>query len=209
MSATADHLERFLNRLRLLGQGEVDPWLAMPVTDPLTGLPNRKAIVGLAERELRRGSILTLKLRRRSSSLTLLVFDVDHFKKLNERYLLPGGDAVLRQLGSRLAATVLPGEYVGRFGGDRFLVVVAEANAQQAAAVAERLRNAVQEAAFTYKGVPIRITITVGVGVAELGESWAGMTLGCPVEGGVSDALQPLIRCATDDMERAKKVRSG
>ena len=114
MSLTSDHLERFLDHIRKLDYHlnelaltSVDPAmiapflkvpeLTLPITDPLTWLPTRRAIIGLAEREFR----LVLA---NSTPLTLIVFDVDWMKEINNRYMLPGGDAVLRQLCGRASA---------------------------------------------------------------------------------------------------------
>ena len=158
MSLTSDHLERFLDHIRMLDHclnelalTGVDPAmiaaflkvpeLTLPITDPLTGLPNRRAIVGLAEREFR----LMLAC---STPLTLIVFDVDRIKEINQRYMLLGGDAVLRQLCGLLTKTLLPGEFVGRFGGDRFLIVASNTDADQAVTLAERIDNTVRKGSF-------------------------------------------------------------
>src|SRR3954468_17046965 len=99
MSATGDHLERFIHRLGELARYPFDSSptsLMLPITDPLTRLPNRSSIIGLAEREFRcRLSVPT--------PLALIVFDIDDFKLVNNSYLLSGADAALRQLGNLLA----------------------------------------------------------------------------------------------------------
>jgi diguanylate cyclase (GGDEF)-like protein len=146
-------------------------------------------------------------LRRRAGPLALIIFDLDHFKEINRRYLHPGGDAALCQLGSLLATIVMREVFVGRFGGDRFLVVAAGAARPQALALAERIRVAIQEAAFTYCGETIKLTATFGVAVAEPGvpldpSQWEMAV----VEGGVSDELQPVVQAATAAMERAKST---
>ena len=104
MSLTSEHLERFVQRLDLLDTELARtndhptmlarahlPRLTLPITDALTDLPSRRAIVGLAEREFR----LTLA---SSTPLTLILFDVDNMEEINSRYGFDGGDAVLRQL---------------------------------------------------------------------------------------------------------------
>jgi diguanylate cyclase (GGDEF)-like protein len=210
MSLTSEHLERFVQRLDLLDTELARtsnhptllaraplPRVTLPITDALTDLPNRKAIVGLAEREFR----LTLA---SSTPLTLILFDVDKMKQINDRYLHTGGDAVLRQLCALLASSLLPGEFVGRFGGDSFLIVASGTNADQAVELVERASNVVRQGTFTHRDQEIRATITCGITVA-------GDGLGNPLpiddyylEGGVSDDLLPMIRTALGNMEIAK-----
>ena len=215
MSLTSDHLERFLKRLQLsdarhleeLAATSVDPAriaslltlppLMLPVTDPLTGLPNRRGIVGLAEREFR----LTLVC---STPLTLILFDVDNMKKINHRFMLAGGDVVLSQFGGLLVNTLLPNEFVGRFGGDRFLIVASNTPATQAAALVERVDAGIKAARFDLKGETIRITVSFGVAVADDGLSYPPAKYEYP-EGGVSDELQPMIMAVTAKMEEAKR----
>ena len=210
MSLTSDHLERFIQRFDLLASElartkdhpailDLAPLhrLTLPITDPLTDVPNRGAIVGLAERELR-------LMLASSTPLTLIVFDVDRMKEINNRYMLPGGDAVLRQLCGLLAKTLLPGEFVGRFGGDRFLIVASNTNADQAVALAERIDNTVRQGSFIYKSKEIKITASLGIAAAADATTYPPAKHEFP-EGGVSDKLLPMIMAATDKMDEAKR----
>lgn len=132
----------------------------LALTDPLTGLPNRRAMDRLAERELRRRE-------RYPHSLALALIDVDHFKEINARYLLPGGDAVLTELGKVLSASVRSVDFVGRIGGEEFLVIAPETNMEGAKGLGERIRSAVANHAFTYNNEAISVHVSIGVAVVE------------------------------------------
>ena len=130
----------------------------LTLTDPLTGLPNRRAVDRLAEAEIRRRA-------RHPSSLALGFVDADHFKDINTRYLVPGGDQVLIDLGKVLSASVRTVDTVGRVGGEEVIVVAPETTLEGAIVLGERIRSAVDGFAFSYKGHPIRVTVSVGFAV--------------------------------------------
>jgi diguanylate cyclase (GGDEF)-like protein len=134
----------------------------LALTDALTGLPNRRAMDRLARTELRRR-------QRFPNSMALALVDVDHFKEVNARYLLPGGDQVLIDLGRILAGSIRTIDHVGRIGGEEFEIVAPETNQEGAAILAERIRGTVEATAFHYKEETIRITVSVGFAVAEEG----------------------------------------
>src|SRR5262249_5280089 len=93
----------------------------------------------------------------------------DHFREINRRYLLPGGDQVLIDLGKVLTASMRAVDQVGRIGGEEFMVLAPETSMDGAAALAERIRSAVEAAEFSYKGEAIRVTVSVGFAVADFG----------------------------------------
>src|SRR5262249_17738476 len=132
----------------------------LALTDPLTSLPNRRAIDRLAEAEIRRRA-------RYPSPLALGFVDADHFKEINGRYLLPGGDQVLIDLAKVLSASVRTVDTVGRVGGEEFMIVAPETNLEGALVLAERVRSAVAEHCFTYKGERIPVTISAGFAVVD------------------------------------------
>ncbi len=134
----------------------------LALTDPLTGMLNRRAIEELARFELKRHA-------RYPSPLAIGYVDVDHFKDINTRYLYTGGDHVLRTLGALLAGTVREVDSVARVGGEEFLVLAREANAEGARVLAERLRTRVEATTISYKGQEIKLTISLGFAVAEAG----------------------------------------
>jgi len=91
--------------------------LELATRDALTGAWNRRALMDILERELGRA-------RRERLPLTLLMADIDHFKRINDSFGHPAGDAVLREFVKRLTLTVRPYDSVGRFGGEEFLIVL-------------------------------------------------------------------------------------
>lgn len=134
----------------------------LALTDPLTGLPNRRAMDRLSERELRRRD-------RYPSSLAVGLIDVDHFKAINGKFLLPGGDKVLTDLAKCLLGSLRTVDFLGRIGGEEFLVIAPETTMEGAMALGERIRSTVEQTAFTYKDATIPVTVSVGFAVAETG----------------------------------------
>lgn len=132
----------------------------MALTDPLTGLPNRRAMDRLAKNEL-------LRRARSPASLTIGLVDADHFKTINTRFLLPGGDHVLSWLGSSLVNAVRTIDTVGRVGGEEFMIVAPDTNVEGATILAERVRKTIESSQTVYNGETIKITVSIGMVVAE------------------------------------------
>jgi diguanylate cyclase (GGDEF)-like protein len=126
--------------------------------DDLTALYNRRAINELAAKEQKRAD-------RLGSSMCIAMIDADHFKRFNDLYGHPGGDDVLRMLSRVLQRTLRETEYVGRYGGEEFMVVLPETTKERATIPLERLRQAV--AATPIDGLPPDVRITVSVGAAD------------------------------------------
>ena len=123
-------------------------------TDALTGLPNRRA----AQDELRR---MMAQAARRQTSLAAIMLDLDHFKPINDTYGHECGDAVLAAVGVVLATHVRASDFVGRVGGEEFLILLPDTLSAAALEVAEKLRAAV--AAIAVSGVDRPITASFGV----------------------------------------------
>jgi diguanylate cyclase (GGDEF)-like protein len=132
----------------------------LALTDPLTGLPNRRAMDRLAERELRRRD-------RYPTGLALGIIDVDHFKNINDRFLLPGGDKVLIDLARVLNAAQRNVDLLGRIGGEEFMVLAPETNIEGAMVLGERIRSTVESTIFTYQDQEIPVRISIGFAVAD------------------------------------------
>jgi diguanylate cyclase (GGDEF)-like protein len=132
----------------------------LALTDPLTNLPNRRAMDRLAERELRRRD-------RYSGPLGILLIDVDHFKSINERYLLPGGDKVLTDLARVLNSSIRAVDFLGRIGGEEFMVIAPQTEMEGVMTLGERIRSSVAESEFNYKGETIPVQVSLGAAVVE------------------------------------------
>lgn len=131
----------------------------LALTDPLTGLPNRRAMDRLAERELRRRD-------RYPFDLALGIIDVDHFKDINDRFLLPGGDRVLIDLARVLQTAQRNVDLLGRIGGEEFMVLAPETNIEGADILGERIRTTVEKAVFKYQDEEIPVRVSIGFAVA-------------------------------------------
>jgi diguanylate cyclase (GGDEF)-like protein len=134
----------------------------LALTDPLTGLFNRRAMDELTRFELKRHA-------RYPSPLTLGLIDVDHFKNINTEYLYTGGDEVLKALARILVSTLREVDSVGRIGGEEFLVIARETGQDGALHLAERIRATVAATPISYDGHAISITVSIGLAVAEVG----------------------------------------
>jgi diguanylate cyclase (GGDEF)-like protein len=132
----------------------------MALTDALTGLPNRRAMDRLAKTEV-------LRRARTPAPLAVALVDADNFKAINTRFLLPGGDHVLVWLGQTLVNAVRTIDTVGRVGGEEFMIVAPETDYEGAHTLAERIRRAVEIGETEFNGEPIRLTVSVGMVVAE------------------------------------------
>jgi diguanylate cyclase (GGDEF)-like protein len=132
--------------------------------DGLTGLYNRRWIDEALPRFVQRYG-------RGGQALTVLMIDVDHFKKFNDSYGHATGDQVLVRVGQTLRASLRPTDHVARYGGEEFLVILPDTPDDQARMVAERLRTAVHEIDLAQPdGTPIpRITISLGGGCLAAG----------------------------------------
>lgn len=134
----------------------------LALTDPLTGLFNRRAVEELARFELKRHA-------RYPSPVALGILDADHFRLINTQHLLTGGDAVLRGLARILSTSIREVDSVGRVGGEEFLVIARETNEEGAVTLAERIRSTVENTPVVYQGKAISVTVSLGFAVAEVG----------------------------------------
>jgi diguanylate cyclase (GGDEF)-like protein len=132
----------------------------LALTDALTGLPNRRAMDRLVRHELRRRA-------RYPSPIALGVIDADQFKDINSKYLLPGGDQVLIDMGQTLISSIRTVDSVARIGGEEFMVLAPETGLDGATVLAERVRTAVEAQQTVYKDQTIRVTVSIGMAVAE------------------------------------------
>jgi diguanylate cyclase (GGDEF)-like protein len=125
------------------------------LTDPLTGLFNRRGLIEAARE-------LTGKHARRARPLAVLVFDLDNFKTINDRFGHAVGDDVLKLFAALASGSMRTSDFVARLGGEEFAVII-RGTLDEGIAVAERLRVAFEDAARTVSGRYVGATVSVGV----------------------------------------------
>lgn len=139
--------------------------------DGLTGLYNRASMDRLGRRELARAT-------RHGLQVGLLMVDLDHFKRVNDRWGHPAGDAVLAQAAQVLRRSVRKSDFVARLGGEEFMVLLPHTDAVAAAQLAEKLRQRIAQASVPMAGDRIEVTASIGVAATEApaGAAAAGST---------------------------------
>jgi len=133
---------------------------AQSTKDPLTGLYNRRYLQEMLDREIRRAI-------RSEQALGILMLDLDHFKKFNDTFGHEAGDAVLRETGSFLVRSIRAEDFVCRYGGEEFVVVLPTADLRAAEARAQRIRAKLRDLVIMHNGRSLGL-ITASIGVAAL-----------------------------------------
>jgi diguanylate cyclase (GGDEF)-like protein len=126
------------------------------LTDPLTGLPNRRALVEAAHELERPGAA------PKDNPIAVLLFDLDHFKEINDAYGHRLGDHVLRVFAETLSRQLDGSSFVARMGGEEFAAILPGANQTAAVTAAESVRSAFESSAACVEGVAVRGTVSVG-----------------------------------------------
>ncbi|MHC0037761.1 GGDEF domain-containing protein [Pseudoneobacillus sp. C159] len=151
----------FLYFIRKIFEGSVqqdaDKYYA--VTDYLTNLPNRRRIDHLLHEEI-------IKAKQHQASLSVILFDVDYFKRINDLYGHDIGDEVLKQLSILIAKTLPENTYFGRWGGEEFIILALQTNKTKAMELAQAIKLALSEHPFEKVGL-----ITCSFGITELKET--------------------------------------
>lgn len=128
--------------------------LHLAMTDSLTGVPNRRALMEQVEHALT---------RRSGSPLALLMIDVDHFKRINDTHGHPAGDEVLRKVTERMVERLRGHDVLGRYGGEEFCVVAPDTDAAGALALAESLRHVIAATPLVAESGALPVTVSIGV----------------------------------------------
>jgi len=128
-------------------------------TDDLTGALNRRAVLARLAEEARRQD-------RYGGDLSILMLDLDHFKRINDTYGHLAGDEALTHVGATLAEALRATDALGRYGGEEFLVLMPGTDLAGARRLAERVRWSLSSAPLTLAGERVRLTCSVGVAAA-------------------------------------------
>jgi len=124
--------------------------------DGITGLYNHRYFHQTLDKELSRS-------KRYHSSLSLILFDLDHFKKINDRYGHPAGDVILMNIAKAVSSAVRPCDIVARYGGDEFAIILPETGVEGARVFASRLRRCIEGIATNHQDQIIYVTMSAGL----------------------------------------------
>ncbi len=138
------------------------------MSDPLTGLPNRAAFDECIVEQ--RGQAAA-----DGRPLTLVICDLDHFKRVNDNYGHLAGDKVLRLVAKILRGGLRESDFIGRYGGEEFVMVLPHTSAVQAMEVMEKLRRVMEQSPFNFKGQPVQVTMSFGIAENQPGEEPEGL----------------------------------
>jgi diguanylate cyclase (GGDEF)-like protein len=153
--------------------------------DPLTGLWNRGAILDLLQREIQRH-------QRTGSALGVVMTDVDHFKQINDTYGHLIGDAVLREVSKRFLESVRTYDFIGRYGGEEFLIIVPSCKPLDLQAGSERLRRAISAQPIMTSAGLVSSTISIGAALAPMADE-------------ATSELEALLKASDEALYRAKE----
>ncbi|MDN3556253.1 sensor domain-containing diguanylate cyclase [Halomonas maura] len=188
LANVADAFNQMMKQIR----EQEDTLERMAITDGLTGLYNRREFDRLLGEEVRRAE-------RYGKSVSLIIGDIDHFKTFNDSYGHQAGDEAIRSVGQTLSENLREADKACRFGGEEFVIILPECDAEAARQVAERVRNAVEARVFHIDGErTAQVTISLGVATSA----------------GNSDTLETLLKRADFALYKAKehgrnRVKSG
>jgi len=161
------HHEELKSRLKI-GQRIIElehRILRLASTDYLTGLLNRRAFLERLERELNR-------CQREASPMGIIIMDIDHFKKVNDNYGHQAGDLVLQELSTTLVTLCRVYDFIGRYGGEEFIVCLPGADKWNTYQIAERMRSIVENKNILLpdKGTSVSVTASFGIVSMEPGQ---------------------------------------
>ena len=159
--------------------------LSLALTDELTGLYNRRYLFAHLNEVLGQAT-------ESGNETALMLFDIDHFKRVNDQFGHPAGDEVLRELATRAVRQVRSVDLVGRLGGEEFVVVMPETSLAGAVVVAERLRAAMADEPFVLQESGDRLPVTISIGIA--------------VTGNDKEPMESLLKRADDALYAAKNA---
>ncbi|HEY0267968.1 MAG TPA: sensor domain-containing diguanylate cyclase [Methyloradius sp.] len=136
----------------------------MATTDILTGLPNRRAFDIVIE-------VMSNDTARSGGTIAILVLDIDHFKAINDHYGHIGGDYVLTEAARTIKSSLRAADFICRWGGEEFLVVVRDCDEHNIIALAEKVRKSVEHHTTIYQSQAIALTVSIGAAIGKPSES--------------------------------------
>jgi diguanylate cyclase (GGDEF)-like protein len=151
VGAFADQVTIALENARLFARVQ-----QLATTDSLTGLYNRGHLFELGRYHL-------LRMQRTPAPLSAILIDIDHFKRINDTYGHLAGDFVLRAAAEQCRSVVRAVDMVARYGGEEFLILLPDADHQQAIEIAARIQSRIAQARIAYSSIEVRLTVSIGV----------------------------------------------
>jgi len=178
MGVLADQLAAGISNARLY-----ETMVRLAITDELTCLYNRRYFFDIGEREF-------LRAVRYQRSLSLVMFDLDHFKRVNDSFGHPVGDQVLAVIADRCRQNIRQTDILARYGGEEFVVLMPETDLEEAETIARRLLACVADTTVETTAGPVPLTISLGIGQIEAG----------------LESLESLVGCADEALYAAKQA---
>lgn len=129
---------------------------SLSITDELTGIKNRRFILGLLEQQ-------RLLAERGLYAFSICMIDLDHFKEMNDEYGHIAGDEILKEIAKKISAEIRKIDYFARYGGEEFLLVLPFADLEQAKLIAERLRKFIEDSTFDEIRPNLKLTFSAGI----------------------------------------------
>ena len=160
---------------------------ALAITDELTGVLNRRALLDRLKEELTAAV-------REGHTLCVIMIDVDRFKRINDTYGHLIGDKALVELSRRIKSQLRGYDIVGRYGGEEFLIIISKADLCTGKKIAERIRVAVSETPFDCDGKSFRLTISLGVSCVRL-----------PINAQIAGEMKELLKKVDEALYEAKR----
>jgi diguanylate cyclase len=155
-----------MEKLAESAQSAIEEQRNKAMHDSLTGMPNREAYQQRLEQEVKR-------IERYGGKLSLMVCDVDLFKRINDAYGHLAGDKVLKIIANSLQRNLRSTDFIARFGGEEFVVLMPETSTSEAKIIAEKMRIKIEESPFNFKKEPVQITVSFGISEFAEGETAA------------------------------------
>lgn len=137
--------------------------------DALTGAYSKGALLEKGPEAVTRSQVL-------NEPLSVITFDLDHFKNINDTYGHPGGDYVLKEIGHLMQSKLVrSNDYFARYGGEEFVIILQATTLKTAQEVAERIRQTVETHLFVYENKKVKVTISIGVSSIVPNDTWDKM----------------------------------